>query len=280
MLHRRDRQAVAPELKHQGLIPVYVGVGAKKARSSSSCRAFGGGSRRDVLFFTQELSTLLNCRRSARSRAVDHQRTDRARRRSARRAGRHARAERRQVAGRQSGDASRRISPTCTSTWCARAKLGILAQIFERLAEFERTRDDLRELHHLVDDLSGAAGLVGLGSIFVLLTFVVPRFAQVFEDSRMKIPAAHADHAGGQQHRDRRMGGSRLLALMAGVVCIPTLHRARRRDACGGTDSACICPCWAMRCGRRRRRDSRARWRRWWPTVFRWCSRSRIAAAF
>jgi general secretion pathway protein F len=30
--------------------------------------------------------------------------------------------------------------------------------------------------------------LVGLGSIFVLLNFVVPRFAQIFSDPRMKIP--------------------------------------------------------------------------------------------
>ncbi len=35
---------------------------------------------------------------------------------------------------------------------------GVLAQVFERLSEFERSRDDLRELHHFVDDLSGAAG--------------------------------------------------------------------------------------------------------------------------
>ena len=30
--------------------------------------------------------------------------------------------------------------------------------------------------------------LVGFGSIFVLLNFVVPRFASVFQESRMKIP--------------------------------------------------------------------------------------------
>ena len=40
------------------------------------------------------------------------------------------------------------------------------------------------ELHHFVDDLSGAAGLVGLGSILLLLNFVVPRFASVFAAPR------------------------------------------------------------------------------------------------
>jgi len=65
---------------------------------------------------------------------------------------------------------------------------GSLAQIFERLAEFERTRDDLRG--YIVSSLiyPGLLTLVGLGSIFVLLNFVVPRFALIFSDPRMKIP--------------------------------------------------------------------------------------------
>ncbi len=35
---------------------------------------------------------------------------------------------------------------------------GSLAAVFERLAEFERTRDDLAQLHRLFDGLSCAAG--------------------------------------------------------------------------------------------------------------------------
>src|SRR6201981_1664765 len=63
-----------------------------------------------------------------------------------------------------------------------------LPKIFERLAEFERTRDDLRG--YIVSSLiyPGLLTLVGLGSIFVLLDFVVPRFALIFSDPRMKIP--------------------------------------------------------------------------------------------
>jgi len=65
---------------------------------------------------------------------------------------------------------------------------GSLAQIFERLSEFERTRDDLRG--YIVSSLIYPCllTLVGLGSIFVLLNFVVPRFALIFSDPRMKIP--------------------------------------------------------------------------------------------
>ena len=56
------------------------------------------------------------------------------------------------------------ISPICTSTWCARVKRrGSLAPIFERLAEFERTRDDLRS--YIISSMIYPAllALVGVG---------------------------------------------------------------------------------------------------------------------
>ena len=57
-----------------------------------------------------------------------------------------------------------------------------------RLAEFERTRDELRS--YIISSMIYPALLVmvGLGSILVLMNFVVPRFAQVFQDSRMQMP--------------------------------------------------------------------------------------------
>ena len=69
---------------------------------------------------------------------------------------------------------------------------GSLSQIFDRLAEFERTRDDLRG--YIVSSLIYPCllTLVGLGSIFVLLNFVVPKFAQIFSDPRMKIPTPNS----------------------------------------------------------------------------------------
>jgi len=65
---------------------------------------------------------------------------------------------------------------------------GALAPIFERLAEFETSRDDLRG--YLISSMIYPVLLsfVGLGSIFVLMNFVAPRFASVFEQSRMPIP--------------------------------------------------------------------------------------------
>ena len=52
-------KTVARELIRQGLTPVYVGSEEKKS-AALKLPSFGSGRRRDVLFFTQELSTLLN----------------------------------------------------------------------------------------------------------------------------------------------------------------------------------------------------------------------------
>src|SRR6516225_7706146 len=51
---------VARELRKQGLTPIYVGVAPKTASFDFKLPSFKGGRRKDVLFFTQELSTLLN----------------------------------------------------------------------------------------------------------------------------------------------------------------------------------------------------------------------------
>ncbi len=68
---------------------------------------------------------------------------------------------------------------------------GSLAQIFERLAEFEkRRRDEL--CGYIIGSLIYPALLsfVGLWPILVLLNFVVLQFAQIFSDPRMKIPTS------------------------------------------------------------------------------------------
>jgi general secretion pathway protein F len=65
---------------------------------------------------------------------------------------------------------------------------GSLGTVFERLAEFERTRDDLQG--YIISSLTYPAllTLVGIGSILILMNFVVPRFAQIFSEPGMKIP--------------------------------------------------------------------------------------------
>jgi len=65
---------------------------------------------------------------------------------------------------------------------------GSLAIVFERLSEFERSRDDLR--NYIISSMIYPALLacVGAGSVIILLEFVVPRFSTIFEGSSMKMP--------------------------------------------------------------------------------------------
>ena len=55
----QDEKLIARELRKQGLTPIYVGVAPQAASFEIKLPSFGGNRRRDVLFFTQELSTLL-----------------------------------------------------------------------------------------------------------------------------------------------------------------------------------------------------------------------------
>ena len=55
-----DDKVIARELRKQGLTPIYVGVAPKSGAFELKLPVFRPGRRRDVLFFTQELSTLLN----------------------------------------------------------------------------------------------------------------------------------------------------------------------------------------------------------------------------
>src|SRR5579863_9130470 len=58
-IQAESERLVAFELRRQGLSPVYVGREPKKG-FEIKLPSFSGRKRRDVLFFTQELSTLLN----------------------------------------------------------------------------------------------------------------------------------------------------------------------------------------------------------------------------
>ena len=98
-----------------------------------------------------------------------------------------------------------------------------------------RSRDELRG--YIISSMIYPAllSLVGLGSILVLLTFVVPRFAAVFERVAHGDPAAHADHAGGQRSACRRTAGwlAAALAARGRRRCTPT--SGRPPGGCGGT---------------------------------------------
>ncbi len=178
---------VARELRRQGLTPVYVGAEEKKSLNIN-LPSFGGNRRRDVLFFTQELSTLLNSGVPLdRALTITTELTT------------HAQFKTivseilRSIKGGKSLADSLALHPQYFSDLFinmvrAGEASGSLGGIFERLSEFEKSRDQLRG--YIISSMIYPAvlALVGAGSVFILMDFVVPRFASIFEDGRMQIP--------------------------------------------------------------------------------------------
>jgi general secretion pathway protein F len=187
-----NQRSVARELQRQGLTPIYVGSEEKKNKISlampESLSSFGAGRRKDVLFFTQELSTLLNSGVPLdRALSIANELTTKPQFRAL--IGDLLRS----IKGGKSLADALALHPLYFSDLFlnmvrAGEASGNLGQIFERLSEFERSRDELRS--YIISSMVYPALLaaVGAGSIFVLLDFVVPRFASVFSDGRMKIP--------------------------------------------------------------------------------------------
>ena len=188
-LTAENDKIVASELRRQGLVPVYIGLNKKSGGFDLKLPSLGGGGRRkDVLFFTQELATLLNAGVPLdRALSIVAELTSKGDFRAV------VLDVMRILKGGKSLADSLATRPSHFSELYvnmvrAGEASGSLSQIFERLSEFERTRDDLRG--YIVSSLIYPCllTLVGLGSIFVLLNFVVPRFALIFSDPRMKIP--------------------------------------------------------------------------------------------
>lgn len=186
-LSAETERLAAQELRRQGLLPVYVGPRPPQRREWALPR-LKFGRRRDVLFFTQEIATLLTAGIPLdRALSITSELTERA----------EFRASVNDVlralkGGRSFGDALAArpdyFSDIYVNMVRAGEASGSLAPIFERLSEYERTRDELRGYIISAMVYPALLSLVGLGSITLLLYFVVPRFASVFAESHMKIP--------------------------------------------------------------------------------------------
>src|SRR5271166_689667 len=181
-IHAETDKWVATELRRQGLTPVYVGLEPKKSLEFKF-PSFTRGKRRNVLFFTQELSTLLNAGVPLdRALSITSELTE----------GRSFQVivldVLRVLKGGKSLAESLATHPEYFSDLYvnmvrAGEASGSLASVFERLAEFERIRDDLRG--YIISSMiyPGLLATVGLASISILLGFVVPKFATIFEGS-------------------------------------------------------------------------------------------------
>jgi general secretion pathway protein F len=183
-----NERLVARELTRQGLTPVFIGTKAPTRGFELKLPELGGKKRRSVLFFTQELSTLLNSGIPLdRALAITAELTESAEFRSV------VQDVLRVLKGGKSLADSLATHPAYFSELYinmvrAGEASGSLAVVFERLAEFEKTRDELRNF--IIGSMIYPAllVLVGAASIIVLMYYVVPRFAAAFEASRMRIP--------------------------------------------------------------------------------------------
>jgi general secretion pathway protein F len=187
-LSGENEKTIARDLRKQGLTPIYVGVAPNSSGLEIKLPSFGGGKRRDVLFFTQELSTLLNSGVPLdRAISITGELTERP-------GFRFIVLDVLRVlkGGRTLADSLAThpdyFSDLYINMVRAGEASGSLAVIFERLADFERTRDELR--NYIISSMVYPALLacVGLASILILLNFVVPRFASIFEGTTMKMP--------------------------------------------------------------------------------------------
>jgi general secretion pathway protein F len=187
-LSAETERLAAQELRSQGLLPVYVGARPPQRRGEWKLPQLKFGRRRDVLFFTQEIATLLTAGIPLdRALSITSELTERAEFRAS--VNDVLRALR---GGRSFGDALAArpdyFSDIYVNMVRAGEASGSLAPIFERLSEYERTRDELRGYIISAMVYPALLSVVGMGSITLLLYFVVPRFASVFAESHMKIP--------------------------------------------------------------------------------------------
>ncbi len=225
-LSGENDKAVARELRKQGLTPIYVGVAPSKG-FQLKLPSFSRGKRRDVLFFTQELSTLLNAGVPLdRALSITGELTERPNFRYI-----VLDVLRILKGGRTLAD-SLSAHPSYFSNLYvnivrAGEASGALGPVFLRLAEFERTRDDLRSYIISAMIYPGLLMLVGLASILILMNFVVPRFAQIFQESRMRMPVPTQIMLETSEFV-KAWGWLILGAIAAGIVALNTYIRSER----------------------------------------------------
>ncbi len=186
-LSGESEKKVIAELRKQGLTPVYVGT-KPQGRMELKLPKLKFGKRKDVLFFTQELSTLLNSGVPLdRALAITTELTSRAEFKTV-----VSDVLRTLKGGRSLADALATKPEYFPDFYVNMVRAGeasgSLGAIFERLSEYETTRDELKG--YIISSMVYPAllSLVGVATIVLMLYYVVPKFAAVFADSRMKIP--------------------------------------------------------------------------------------------
>ena len=186
-LSSEDGRLAARELQRQGLTPVYVGT-AKPTNWSFTLPKWRVKRLQDVLRFTEETATLLNAGVPIdRGLSIVSEMTERPEFRTV--VGEILRSIRSGKSFAESlAEHDEYFSELYVSMIRAGEVSGSLALVMDRLAVFERARDELRG--YIISSLMYPALLilVASGSIFVILRYVVPRFAAAFQSSSIEMP--------------------------------------------------------------------------------------------
>ena len=182
-----DEAAAVRELRRQGMTPVFIGT-SRPGGLSLKLPSFGRHRSRDLLHFTEEVATLLDAGIPLdRALSITAELTERKHFRSV--IDDVLRALRSGSSFADSlGARPEYFSELYLSMVRAGEVSGTLPLTMDRLAEFERSRDELRG--YIISSLTYPAllSVVGAGSIFVLLRFVIPKFAEAFTQSNIVMP--------------------------------------------------------------------------------------------
>jgi general secretion pathway protein F len=183
-----DDRAAARELRRQGLTPLFIGS-EKPGGFSLALPGFGKKAKAsDILNFTQGIATLLSAGVPLdRALEITTDLTEKQRFRSV-----VSDLQRTLRGGKSFGETLATHPEVFTDLYVSMVRAGeisgTLPLVMDRLAQFEEQRDELRG--YIISSLTYPALLltVGAGSIFILLRYVIPRFAEAFTTSNIPVP--------------------------------------------------------------------------------------------
>lgn len=185
-----DTRSVVSRLQGMGLIPVSIEEPAGQRSSQSKKLYLQRVSRKDILFFTEELSTLIHAGLPLdRSLTIAAELASKPALRSV-----IYDVLKKIKAGQSLAESlaahPRHFSRLYVNMIRAGEAGGVLDVILQRLVEFERSADELRS--YLTSALIYPVLLsgVGLTSIGILLYFVIPKFAGIFQEMGAAVPPA------------------------------------------------------------------------------------------
>jgi type II secretory pathway component PulF len=189
-LEAADTRVAASRLQGQGLIPVSIDEPREKGTRSLRGLQFQWITRRDILFFTEELTTLVRAGLPLdRALSVTAELTAKPAFRAI------VLDVLKQIKGGKSlaealSAHPKQFSRLYVNMIRAGEAGGVLEVILERLAEFERSADEMRS--YLTASLVYPCLLtaVGIGSVGILFYFVIPKFAAIFQDLGVPVPPA------------------------------------------------------------------------------------------